>query len=258
MRVLIAGGRGFLGTALRRALLARGHRVTVLTRSRTIAEYAVHWDGRSDGPWTDILSQNDAVVNACGLGLEHWPWTPARKRQFVDLRVAPGKALAQAMVRSDPRPRTFIQFSGINRYGLNGDTVADETTPVADDFLARLTAAWEDATLPVEDLGVRRVVVRNAIVLDRREGLFPLMCLPARLFLGGRLGDGHNAVPWIHLSDHVRALTFLLEHQSAAGAFNLVAPGRSSSAEFMRAICDTLRRPYWLHAPAAVDAHCPG
>ncbi len=99
---------------------------------------------------------------------------------------------------------------------------------------------------------MRRVIVRNAIVLDRRKGLFPLMCLPARIFLGGRLGDGRNAVPWIHVSDHVRALSFMLEHQDAAGAYNLVAPGASSNAQFMGAICAALGRPYWLHAPAAL------
>lgn len=226
--------------------------MSVLTRSRTNAAHAIHWDGSADGTWANSLSQNDAVVNACGLGLEHWPWTPTRKRQFVDSRVVPGKALASAIAQSNPRPLTFIQFSGINRYGLAGDAPADETTPVADDFLAQLTEAWEDSTLPIEELGVRRVIIRNAIVLDRREGLFPLMCLPARNFLGGRLGDGRNAVPWIHVSDHVRAVSFLLERQDAAGAYNLVAPGAPNNAQFMRAICAALRRPYWLHAPAVL------
>lgn len=252
MRVLIAGGRGFLGTALRRALLAHGHTVRVLTRSGGSEDGAVLWDGRSGGEWTHILRQTDAVVNACGFGLEHWPWTPSRKREFLDSRVTPGIALSGAIADAKPRPRTFIQFSGINRYGLSGDTAADESTPAAPDFLAQLTVAWEDASQPVEELGVRRVIARNAIVLDRHDGLYPLMCLPARLFLGGRLGDGRHVVPWIHLGDHVRALLFLLEREDAVGPYNLVSPTPSSNAELMRAVCAAMKRPYWFHVPAGV------
>ena len=61
MRVLIAGGHGFLGTALRRALLLKGHSVQVLTRSIGRDDDAVLWDGRGPGPWTRALQQSDAV-----------------------------------------------------------------------------------------------------------------------------------------------------------------------------------------------------
>ena len=68
------------------------------------------------------------------------------------------------------------------------------------------------------------MIVRNAVVLDAHRGLYPLMCLPAKLFIGGRLGNGLQAVPWIHVSDHVRAVAFLLERDEARGPYNLVAP----------------------------------
>jgi hypothetical protein len=249
MRVLIAGGSGFLGAILRRTLLSNGHQVKVLTRSAGNDAGAVRWDGRRAGAWTQELEQTDAVVNACGLGLNHWPWTPSRKRQFLESRVRPGRALADAITAAKSRPGALIQFSGINRYGLSGDPMADETTPPASDFLAQLTIPWEDSTRTVEDVGVRRVVVRNAIVLDSRHGLYPLMCLPARLFCGGRLGTGMQLVPWIHVADYVRALLFLLESEDAVGAYNLVAPVASNNAEFMESLCAGLRRPYWLHVP---------
>jgi uncharacterized protein (TIGR01777 family) len=125
----------------------------------------------------------------------------------------------------------------------------EETLP-GTDFLAQLTVEWEASTRPVEDLGVRRVIVRNAIVLDARRGLYPLMCLPARLYCGGRLGEGDQIVPWIHIADYVRAVIFLMERDAAAGAYNLVAPKPTSNSDFMRTACQELRRPYWLHAPA--------
>jgi len=192
----------------------------------------------------------DAVVHLTGYGLEHWPWTRKQKQKFVDSRVIPGRALVSAIQNASRRPRVFVQTSGINRYGLRGAGVADESTPAADDFLAQLTVKWEEATRPVEELGVRRVVTRNAVVLGRRGGLFPLMALPVRLFVGGKFGDGQQAMPWIHLADQTNALRFLLENENARGPFNLISPTPSSNVEFMRAIAKALRRPYWFHIPA--------
>jgi uncharacterized protein (TIGR01777 family) len=167
----------------------------------------------------------------------------------VDSRVRPGRALVSAIQNATRRPRVFLQTSGVNRYGLRGEGLADESTPPAADFLAQLTVPWEDATKPVEELGVRRVIFRNAVVLDRKDGLFPLMTLAPRLFFGGTFGDGKQAMPWIHLVDQTNALRFLLEHENAQGPYNLIAPQPTSSAEFMRSVARALHRPYWFHVP---------
>jgi hypothetical protein len=191
----------------------------------------------------------DAVVNLTGYGLEHWPWTQRQKQKFDDSRVIPGRALVAAIQNAERRPRVFLQTSGINHYGLRGAGIADESTPPAGDYLAQCTVKWEAATKPVEELGVRRVIGRNAVVLDRKDGLFPLMMLAPRLFFGGTFGDGRQAMPWIHLVDQTDAMRFLLEHENANGAFNLIAPQATSSAEFMRAVTRALHRPYWFHVP---------
>jgi len=226
--------------------------VVVLTRRASIRAGELHWDGTRSGDWSDAVSESDVVVNACGYGLEHWPWTPSTKRRFVASRVEPGRALAASIAGAKRRPRAFVQFSGINRYGLLGNTMADESTPAADDFLAQITVGWEAATERLADVGVRHIIVRNAIVLDSRSGLFPIMSLPSRLFLGGRLGSGEQMVPWIHLADHVRAIHYLIDHEDATGPYNLVAPSPATSDEFMSIVCRMLRRPYWLHVPAWV------
>ncbi len=250
MKVLIAGGTGFLGSRLSSCLSASGHEVHILTRRVPQGNNEVQWDGRSPGAWAKRLAEMDAVVNATGYGLEHWPWTSGRKRQFRQSRLAPAEALAAAIEAADRRPRVFVQMSGINRYGLRGTDVATEATPAADDFLAQLTVEWEAATQAVERLGVRWVAVRNAVVLDNRAGLLPLMALPVRLLLGGRLGSGQQAVPWIHIEDEVQALRFLLENERTAGPYNLIAPQQTSNAQFMLAVARALHRPYWFPTPA--------
>ena len=249
MKVLIAGGSGFLGAALRNNLRTAHHKVYILTRRAARDANELHWDGKSVEGWGDRMNEMDAVVNLTGFGLEHWPWTKRQKQRFVDSRVIPGLALVSAIQKAAPRPRVFLQASGVNRYGLTGEGVADESTPAADDFLAQLTVQWEDATQPVEELGVRRVIARNAVVLARNDGLFPLMALTPRLFFGGTFGDGKQAMPWIHIADQTNAMRFLLENQNARGPFNLISPEPSSNAEFMRAACKALHRPYWFHVP---------
>jgi uncharacterized protein len=249
MKVLIAGGSGFLGTALKNALNQASHEVFILTRGESKPPYQIQWDGKTTTGWASLIGQVDAVVNLTGFGLEHWPWTERQKQRFVDSRVFPGLALVTAIQAASRRPKVFLQMSGVNRYGLRGEGIADESTPAADDVLAQLTVKWEAATQPVEELGVRRVVARTAVVLARRGGLFPLMTLPVHLFFGGKLGTGAQAMPWIHLIDQVRALTFLLENEEARGAYNLIAPTPTSNEVFMRTIAGTLHRPFWFHVP---------
>jgi uncharacterized protein (TIGR01777 family) len=250
MKVLIAGGSGFLGTSLTNSLTRDGHEVFILTRRASEEPHKIQWDGYSTDGWGHIVDNTDAVVNLTGYGLEHWPWTKRQKQRFVDSRVVPGRALVSAIQKAARRPRVLLQTSGINRYGLRGPAVADESTSPAGDFLAQLTVAWEDATKPVEELGVRRVIFRNAVVLARNDGLFPLMTLAPRLFFGGKFSDGKQATPWIHISDHTHAMRFLLENENAHGPFNLISPQPTSNAEFMRAVARALHRPYWFHVSA--------
>ena len=250
MKVLIAGGAGFLGTALTKSLAGDNHEVLVLTRHTPKHSNQIQWDGATPNGWGHLVNEVDAVVNLTGFGLEHWPWTKRQKQKFIDSRVIPGQALVSAIQNASRRPEVFLQMSGINHYGLRGARVADESTPPANDFPAQLTVQCEAATRAVEQLGLRRIITRAALVLARRGGLFQLMALPVRLFFGGKFGDGKQAMPWIHLADQVRAIRFLLENKNTRGVYNLISPQPVSNADFMRTIAKILHRPYWFHIPA--------
>lgn len=254
MKILIAGGSGFLGSALTRSLLAKGHQVWILTRRETPPEGAggvqfLRWDGKTTQGWGAKVNEMDAVINLSGESLSHWPWTKTRKRRFLDSRILPTRALVEAIQQAEKRPGVYLQASGINHYGLRGEP-ADEETPPGDDFLARLTVEWENASQPLEALGVRRIVARLAVVLDWHGGMLRLMALPVRLFFGGPIGRGDQAVPWIHLQDAIGAMEFLLFRETAQGAYNLIAPQAISNADFMRTLARILHRPYWFPTPA--------
>jgi len=255
MKVLIAGGSGFLGTHLTRGLLADGHRVWVLSRELDRKRFlpgvqAVAWDGESPAGWGHLAGEVDAIVNLTGATLGRWPWTASRKRGFVASRVKPARAITQAIQAAATRPRVLLQNSGGGYYGPHGTEPVTEATLPGGDFSARLCLEWEAASKPVEQLGVRRVVTRTGIVISRDAAILRLMALPTRLLFGGRFGNGKQGLSWIHLEDEIRAFRFLLQHDEAQGAYNLAAPNPISNFDFMRAVARALQRPYWFHTPA--------
>jgi uncharacterized protein (TIGR01777 family) len=240
-----------IGTALTKSLLADGHQVWVLTRNPARARLpqgvtALGWNGRDTSGWGEVVGQMDAVVNLVGEPLSRWPWTPAHKQRFWDSRVQGGNALAGAILATSPRPKVLIQASGVNYYGPHSLEPVTEADEPGEDFLASLCEEWEASTQPVEKLGVRRVIIRSAIVLSAKEGILPIMLLPVRLLAGGPLGCGDQGLAWIHLADEVAAIRFLLDNPEASGPYNLVAPETGSSARFISLAARQLRRPYWL------------
>lgn len=251
MNIMIAGGSGFLGSALARSFLEDGHKVFILTRGASAhpGAQAIQWDAKTTKGWGHFVNEMDVIIHLAGRSLSSWPWTSATKQDFIDSRVDPGRALAQAILEATRRPKIFVQASGINHYGLRGDP-ADESTPPADDFLAQVTVHWESATQSVEALGVRRIVARTAPVLDKKDGLLSLIALPVKLFAGGPIGSGKFSMPWIHINDWVGAIRYLIADENARGAYNLIAPVPTSNADFNRALAEVLHRPYWFPTPA--------
>src|SRR5262249_30760480 len=104
MNILIAGGSGFLGTALTSRLTQNRHQVFILTRHTPKANHQIQWDAKTSKGWARRLEEMDAVIHLTGYGLKHWPWTQRQKQKFVDSRLIPGLALAEAFEQSSRRP----------------------------------------------------------------------------------------------------------------------------------------------------------
>jgi uncharacterized protein (TIGR01777 family) len=256
MRVVIAGGTGLIGRALSNELAGGGvDEVIVLSRAPGRAAdlpprtRAVYWSARSTDGWASVVDGADAVVNLAGVSLLGW-WTAKRRRRMRDSRLYAGRALVEAVARARTRPRVLVQASGIGYYGFTGDAVITEQAPPGEDFLARLAVEWEASTAPVEEMGVRHVATRSGLVFSGDGGAFPLMLLPFRFYLGGSLGSGAQAFPWIHIVDEVRAIRFLIAEQHAGGPYNLTAPELPTHREMMHALGRAMKRPSLLHVPA--------
>ena len=217
MRIVIAGGSGFLGLPLAEACRADGHTVTVLTRATTSSPDTVHWvpNGHA-GPWAAALHQTDAVINLAGASIAGARWTTRRKALLRESRLLATRSLIDAIAQQPHPPAVFISGSAVGYYGPRGDDPVTEDTPKGTDFLAGLAAEWEDAAQPAARLGVRLVVLRTGLALAPDGGLLGRMLPPFRLGAGGRLGSGRQFVPWIHRRDWIDLVRWALATPSVA------------------------------------------
>lgn len=255
MHVLLTGGTGFIGRHLVAALVQRGDRCTVVSRSgtdlwnRPQVQVIVH-DPRLSGHWQSAVDGCDVVINLAGQRIVEPPfrWTASRKTRIRASRITTTERLADAIFRAASPPRLFVSGSAIGYYGPRGDEPVDESTPAGNDFLARLAADWEAAALTAQ-ARTRVALLRTGLVLGRGSPfLSPLLPL-FRLGLGGPWGEGKQWLSWIHLEDVVGLVLFILDRE-LDGPFNLTAPNPVTVEEFAQALGQVLRRPARFRAPA--------
>lgn len=261
MRIVITGGSGLIGRALTRSLSADHHDVIVLSRDParvTALPQGVRveqWDGKTADGWGALSDGADAIVNLAGEnlgGTGFFPprWTPALKQKFLESRRDAANAVTAAVKAATRKPKTVVQLSAVGYYGPHGDELLDEGSSAGSDFLAHICVEWEAASAGLEEMGVRRVVLRTGLVMTPNQGILKRLTLPFKLFAGGPLGSGRQGMPWIHIADHVAGMRFLLEKPSATGVFNLTAPNPVSNAEFARVLGRVMGRPSFMPAPA--------
>jgi len=255
VKVIVAGGSGFIGRALVEALLRAGDEPVVLSRRATEAERRLA-DGAQVAQWTGeevepaLVAGADAVVNLSGASIGAGRWTRGRKARILASRVRSTAALVEALAQAEPRPRVLVNASGIDYGGDRGDDEIDENVAPGDTFLARVCVEWEAAARPAEELRVRVVCMRTPLVLGREALALRLMALPFRVGLGGRLGDGRQWFPFVHLEDAVALYRVALEDESLAGPLNLAAPEQVRQRDVALELGRVLHRPARFPTPA--------
>jgi uncharacterized protein (TIGR01777 family) len=260
MHVMIAGGSGLIGSALTTSLCALQNDVSILSRNPAkLMELpgrasAIPWDGKSIGAWADLVDTTDVIVNLTGENLSgdgFLPsrWTKKRKTRLIQSRLNSGKVLTKAIEMANKKPAVFLQASGIGYYGTQQIKPLTEMDSPGNDFAANLCVGWEASSQPVEVLGVRRVVLRNGVVLSLKGRALPLLLLPYKLWVGGRFGNGKQVYSWIHIDDEVYAILFLIMNSQARGVFNMTSPNPVTNNEFGRTIGTLLHRPHYFPVP---------
>lgn len=245
--ILITGGSGMIGTRLTQLLLERGYQVMHLNRSQKNSKVRTFlWEPSRSEIDLRAFHEVDAVVHLAGAGIADKRWSARRKEEILLSRTVSTRLLTAQLKSSPNNVTTFISASGTGYYGLAdmGEAFV-ESDPPADDFMARVTVAWEkevDLNLP----SIRTVRLRTGLVLSEDGIAMRKLIMPVKWFVGAPLGTGKQYVNWIHIDDLCGIYIKAIEDENMSGAYNAVAPNPITNAELTRELARVLRRPLWL------------
>ena len=249
MRIVVAGGTGFLGRPLVERLERHGHEMRVLSRRPTLPREIAWTPDGTAGAWAAAVDGADAVVNLAGESIAGGRWTAARKKHIRDSRIHATRSLVSAILHAARPPAVLLSGSAIGYYGPRGDEPITEQSPAGSDFLATVCTEWEGEARRVESR-TRVVLLRTGIALDKDGGALPQIALPFRLFAGGPVGSGDQYYSWIHRGDWVTLVSWAIGTTGVTGPLNLTAPNPVPNRDFARTLGGVLRRPSFMPAPA--------
>lgn len=258
MKVVIPGGSGHVGSALRRHFAAQGDEVVLLSRKE--GPGAVHWDGRTLGDWATHIDGADVVINLAGRTV-NCRYHAKNLRQMMDSRVESTRVIGQAIRAASNPPKVWLQSSTATIYAHRLDAPNDEATGIlgGDEPGAppkwvasiEIAKAWERTLDEAHTPHTRKVALRSAMTMSPDPGsVFDVLAWLARRGLGGRWGNGRQYVSWIHEHDFCTAVQFLIERDDFEGAVNLCSPNPLPQAEFARLLREAVGAKFGLSATA--------
>lgn len=237
MKILIGGGSGLIGQQL--IDFYKNSEITVLTRNpnKTFPKNCkkLIWDGKTI---PEISGSFDVLINLSGAGIADKAWTESYKKAIIDSRENTSQAFVTFIEQSEQKAKIFINASAVGFYGFGTSKIVDEDSPLGNDFLAEVSEKWENAA---RNDFVRTVLLRTSVVLSAEGGALRKMLLPFKLFLGGKVGSGKQAFPWIHIDDEIRAIDFCIQNQDIVGAVNLVSPKIIDNKQFTKSLAKSLK-----------------
>lgn len=254
MRIGLTGASGFIGRHVTRHVQGLGHDVIAFTRQQhglplllAAETHATPRGSLHELPQVKL----DALVHLAGESLMGL-WTRAKRDRIWQSRVEATQRLVRHLGtwKAENRPHVLVCASGAGFYGNRGDEQLDENSSSGAGFLAELCVQWEKAAHEASALGMRVVTLRTGMVLGGDGGAFPLLKRVFGFGIGGRLGNGRQWMPWIHVDDAARLIAMAALDPRLRGALNLVAPQAVTNADFTRQLAQALHRPAFCHAPA--------
>lgn len=253
MKIVIAGGSGFIGKKLTDILIGKGHQVIVLTRkdrqSSGNLSY-VKWLEEGTFP-EDEIRDADVFINLAGVSINDGRWDANHQKEIYESRMTATDELLRIISMLSRKPDVLINASAIGIYPSSESAVyTEDSLETSNNFLGKTVSDWENKAKQVE--AIRAVFLRFGVVLGNEGGALPLMVLPYKLFVGGTVGSGEQWVSWVHVTDVVRVIVFVIENKKMSGPVNVTSPSPVKMKSFAKTIGNVLHRPHWFPVPSFV------
>ncbi|MBK9405947.1 MAG: TIGR01777 family protein [Ignavibacteria bacterium] len=261
-KILITGGTGLIGRKIVNELCIQGAFVKILTRNVKKARvlfsnsYALEFldSKKYDDPLIlkSVIEETDAVINLAGMNVGDRRWNEAFKEEIYSSRINTTKLLVDSIKLSQNKPDSFISASGVGVYGDKKDERINEDSLTGNDFLADVCVDWENEALKAADLGVRVVILRTGIVLDKNDGALPELIMPFKFYIGAYQGNGRQWFSWIHKDDIVQIYLLALENTKIEGIINAVSPDPVTNKSFIKSVSEFKKTLFLIPVPAFV------
>lgn len=257
--VLITGGTGLVGTAVKALLEQKGYEVVLLTRSKIPLKGQAHWDINAGTIDSTAIAAADYIIHLAGAGVADKRWSASRKQEILDSRTKSSALLVKALQETPNKVKAVISASAIGWYGPdNNDTHNNEgaaqgfveTDPSYPDFLGNTCAAWEASIAPVtantNGLQKRLVCLRTGIVLSKHGGALKEFLKPLAVRMAAVLGNGKQMISWIDVRDLAKMFVYALENESISGSYNAVAPAPVSNKTLTQTLAKVLYGSFYI------------
>jgi uncharacterized protein (TIGR01777 family) len=248
MKILVAGGSGFIGTHLGPYLKSKGHKVLLLTRQKGPLpkgyDESLTWGQLEQACAKDY----NVVINLCGFDIAKKRWSEKVKDKIISSRVESTKRLIQFIGKNQT---LLLNASAIGFYPFSSD-IQDECLYITrdtsnTDFCQEITSAWEG--LINDSLLLNKTIMRFGVVLGD-QGMLSKVLPTAKIGLGAQVGTGKQCLSWVHIDDLCRAVDHLICHQKFNGeAVNITSPFACTQRYFINALCRVLKKPRWIRMP---------
>lgn len=251
MKIIIAGGSGFLGNALEKFFAEKQNEVIVLTRNPT-KKNDVLWDARNIGEWANELNNADVLINMTGKSVD-CRYNENNKREILESRINSTKILQDAIDKCQNPPKTWLNASSATIYVHSETQLMDEENGIiGDDFSMNICKSWEAAFFEKTNSNIRKVALRTSIVLGNDDGAFPKLKTITKLGLGGKQGRGNQMMSWIHVIDFCKAVEYIIGNEEINGVINITAPTPLKNIDFMQRLRNQMHIPFGIPSPVFV------
>lgn len=238
MNIAISGSNGYIAVNLIRKLQSVNHNIIKIQRHELYNLTAL----------TRIISGTDCIIHLAGAPILQ-KWTAENKAEILRSRTETTQNIVRVInnLPFEERPKTFISASAIGIY--KPDLLHSETSSVfSDKFVGQVVKQWENSSENL-DSSIRKIIFRIGVVIGKESETIRKLVPVFKLGLGGKVGNGKQPFPFVHIHDVVNAFFWATQNKEVSGVFNLVAPQNIDNSHFTEALAKKLKRMAFFSVP---------